>query len=162
MPLSASSLAQSLESVFNSKPASSADAALAWANAYQSYATSALSTAASLPVTAPANFSILLGAFQGGLSALASPAAGALVAQGIVAYWQAMVWTGPTAAGTTAFAGNATLAAALAAVFSDLSDKSAAQKANDLANAFDAGARMVIVSDVPFIQPAPPIVGPIM
>ena len=28
--------------------------------------------------------------------------------------------------------------------------------------AFDAGARMVIVSDVPIVQPAPPIVGPIV
>ncbi len=160
MPLSASSLAQSLERVLESKPASSADAALAWANAYQSYASSALSSAASLPVSAPANFGLLAGAFQG-LSALASMAAAAAIAQGVTAYWQAMIWSGPTALGTTAFPGNATLATALAAVFSDLGDKSVSQKANDLASAFDAGARSVIVNDVPLIQPAPPIIGPI-
>lgn len=160
MPLIASSLAQSLESVFNNKPASSTDAAMAWANAYQSYASAALSTAASLPVTAPANFSLLLGAFQG-LSTLAPMAAGSAVALGVMGYWQAMVWSGPTALGVTAFPGNASLASALAAEFSDLSGKSNTQKANDLASAFDAGAKTVIVSDVPLIQPAPPIVGPI-
>ena len=121
-----------------------------------------MSTASSLPVTAPANFGILLGAFVGGLSALSSVTAGALVAQGLLAYWQAMAWVGPTAIGVTAFPGNAALAAALAATFSDVSKKSAADKAKELADAFDAGAKMVIVSDVPLIQPAPPIVGPIM
>ena len=161
MPLNASSLADSLQRLFESKPASSADAAMAWANAYQSYASAALSSAASLPVTAPANFGLLMTAFQG-LSAMAPMAAAAIVAQGVTAYWQAMVWAGPTAAGTTAFPGNPTLATALAAVFSDLSDKSPAQKAQDIASAFDAGARMVIVSDVPIVQPAPPIVGPIV
>lgn len=161
MPLSASTLAQDLERVLNAKPAASVDAARAWASAYQSYASAALSTAASLPVTAPANFGILLGAFTGGLSALASVTAGALIGQGILAYWQAMAWAGPAAAGVTAFPGNAALPSALAALFADLSGKSAADKANELAQAFDGGARTVIVSDVPFV-PGPPIVGPIM
>jgi hypothetical protein len=161
MPLSASTLAQDLERVFNAKPVSAADAAAAWANAYQTYATGALSVAASLPVGAPANFGILLGAFTGGLSAFTAVSAGALIAQGIAAYWQAMAWVGPTAAGVTAFPGNVALAAALGALFADLSGKSAADKANDLASAFDAGAKAVVVSDVPFVQPLPPIVGPI-
>ena len=93
MPLNASSLADSLQRLFESKPASSADAAMAWANAYQSYASAALSSAASLPVTAPANFGLLMTAFQG-LSAMAPMAAAAIVAQGVTGYWQAMVWAG--------------------------------------------------------------------
>jgi hypothetical protein len=87
--------------------------------------------------------------------------AGALVAQGVVTFWQAIVWVGPTASGATAFPGNAALAPALVAIFADLSRKSPQDKANELADAFDAGARTVIVTDVPFVQPAPPIVGPI-
>lgn len=162
MPLSASALAQELERVFTTKSASSVDAAAAWANAYRTYATGALSVAASLPVGAPANFGILLGAFTAGLSALTAVTAAALIAYGITAYWQAMIWTGPTAAGTTVFPGNAALAATLGGIFADLSGKSATDKANDLATAFDAGARAVVVSDVPFVQPAPPIVGPIV
>ncbi len=161
MPLSASTLAQDLERVFNAKPASVANAAAEWANAYQTYATGALSVAASLPVGAPANFGILLGAFTAGLSALTSVTAAALIAQGAAAYWQAMTWLGPAAAGVTLFPGNVALAATLAAVFGDLSGKSAADKANDLANAFDAGARAVVVSDQPF-APGPPVVGPIV
>lgn len=161
MPLISSSLAQSLESVFNGKPPA-ADAPMQWANAYQSYAQSAMSTATSLPVTAPANFGLLLTAFQGGLAGLAPMAAASVIAQGVMSYWQAMVWAGPLAAGTTVFPGNVGLAAALAAVFSDLGKKTNSEKANDLASAFDAGAKLVIVSDIPIIQPAPPIVGPIM
>ncbi|MGJ4951511.1 hypothetical protein [Bradyrhizobium sp. HKCCYLS20291] len=161
MPLAKSTLAQSLEQLFNSKPATAADAAAAWANAYLGYAGSALSSAASLPTNASANFPILLGGFQGGLSALAPAAAGALVAQGVSGFWQAIAWVGPTAAGTTAFPGNAALAAALSGIFADLGKSSPAEKANRLADAFDAGARTVIVADIPFVQPAPPIVGPI-
>ena len=56
MSLSASTLASDLEQIFNAKPASAADAAADWAKAYQSYASAAMSTASSLPVTAPANF----------------------------------------------------------------------------------------------------------
>jgi hypothetical protein len=161
MPLTKSTLAQDLEGIFNAKPASAADAATKWANAYQSYASAALSSASSLPITAPANFGILLGAFTAGLSALTSVTAAALISQGILAYWQAMAWVGPASAGSTAFPGNASLSGALSATFADLSDKSAADKANEIAQAFDAGAKTVIVSEVPF-APGPPIVGPIM
>ena len=162
MSLSASTLTQDLERVLTAKPSSPVDAALAWANAYQTYATGALSTAASLPITAPASFSILLGAFLAGLSALTPVTAGAVVAQGVTAYWQAIAWLGPVSAGATAFPGNPALAAALGALFADLSGKSAADKARELAEAFDAGAKAVIVSDVLFVQPSPPVVGPIM
>jgi hypothetical protein len=162
MPLSKSTLAQELERVFNAKPASSVEAAAQWANAYAAYAGSALSVAASLPVNAQANLGLLLGAFQGGLSAFTPVTAGALVAQGIMAYWQAMAWLGPVASGATAFPGNVGLAAALAVIFADLSRKSASEKANELASAFDLGAKGVVISDVPFVQPAPPIIGPIL
>jgi hypothetical protein len=161
MALNDSSLAKDLEQVLGTEHASTADAAKAWAKAYQSYAQAALSTASSLPVTATVNAPALLSGFTAGLSAQTSATAGAIIAQSVTAFWQAMTWVGPTAAGTTAFPGNAALASALAAVFSDLSGKSAAAKASDLASAFDAGAKSVIVSDVPFI-PAAPIVGPIM
>src|SRR5215510_7996046 len=161
MPLNQSALANDLERILGAKHASVADAASAWANAYRSYAQGALSTAASLPVTVAVNAPTLLGGFTAGLSALTSATAGAIIAQSITTFWQAMAWVGPTAAGTTSFPGNPALAGALAAVFNDLSGKSAAAKASDLASAFDAGAKAVVVSDVPFI-PGATIVGPIM
>lgn len=161
MPLNKATLARQLEKLFNSKPGTALDAATGWANAYLAYAGSALSSAASLPANAQANFGILLGAFQGGLAALAPPAAGAIVAQGIVGFWQATAWVGATAAGTTAFPGNVGLAVALSTIFADLGKKTASEKAGQLAHAFHVGAKSVIVSDIPFVQPAPPIVGPI-
>jgi hypothetical protein len=161
MPLAKSGLAQQLQQLFENKPATAADAAAGWANAYLSYAGSALSVAGSLPVNASGNFGLLLGGFQGGLSALAAPAAGALIGQAVLGFWQAIAWVGPTAAGTTVVPGNAALPAALAAIFADIGKSSPAEKANRLADAFDAGAKTVVVSDVPFVQPAPPIVGPI-
>jgi hypothetical protein len=161
MPLNDSSLAKDLEKVLGTKHASTADAAAAWAKAYQTYAQGAVSTGASLPVTVAVNASTLLGGFTGGLSALTSATAGAIIAQSVTAFWQAMAWVGPAAAGTASSPGNTALASALAAVFSDLSGKSAAAKASDLASAFDAGAKTVIVTDVPFV-PGAAIVGPIM
>jgi len=161
MPLSRSTLANALQRVFDASPATAADAAAQWANAYAGYAGGAISSASSLPVNAAANSAILLGGFQGGLAAFTPMSAGALVAWGIITFWQAIVWVGPTASGATAFPGNAGLAPALAAIFADLSRKSPQDKANDLADVFDAGAKTVIVMDVPFVQPAPPIVGPI-
>jgi|ERR1051326_187234 hypothetical protein len=161
MPLNKSTLARPLQQLFEDKPASLADAASGWANAYVGYAGGAMSSAASLPVNASGNVGILLGAFQAGLSALTPATAGALVGQGILAFWQAIAWVGPTAAGATAFPGNAGLPAGLAAIFADLGRASAGEKANRLADAFDAGAKTVIVIDIPFVQPAPPITGPI-
>jgi hypothetical protein len=161
MPLMKSSLASELEKVFNEKPAVSPEAALRWAQAYVNYAAKALTSVSSLPITAPANMGILVGAFTVAFNSLAVQAAAAVMAQGVMAFWQAMVWVGPTAAGTSISPGNASLAGALGAIFSDLSEKSAGDKASELADAFDAGAKLVIVSDVLFVQPAPPVVGPI-
>ncbi len=161
MPLSKDMLAQDIERALDAKPGSSAEAAAKWANAYATYAGAALSSASSLPTTAQANQGMLVGAFQGGLAAMTSVSAASIIALGIVGYWQAMIWAGPTAAGMTVFPGNASLSGALAAIFSDLSQKSTKDKADQLASAFDLGAKSVVVSDIPLIQPAPPIVGPI-
>jgi hypothetical protein len=84
-----------------------------------------------------------------------------MMSQGVMAFWSAMVWVGSAAAGVTASPGNAALSGALGAVFSDTSKKSEGDKADQIADAFDSGAKLVIVSDIPFIQPAPPIVAPI-
>ena len=78
-----------------------------------------------------------------------------------MSFWSAMAWVGPTAAGVTASPGNASLAGTLAALFADTSAKSERDRAAAIADAFDAGAKLVIVNDVPFAQPAPPIVGPV-
>jgi len=161
MALSKSTLVDAMQRLLDASPSTAADAAVQWANAYAGYAAAATSTAASLPVNASANAAILVGGFQAGLAALVPASAGALVAQAVVAFWQAIAWVGPTASGATAFPGNAGLAAALAAVFSDLGRKSTSDKANELADAFAAGARAVIVAEVPFSPPTTPIVGPI-
>jgi len=161
MPLMKASLSRDLEAIFKRKPSSPPEAAVDWARAYVAYAGSALSGAAGLPVTAPANLAILIGAFTGAFQAQSPAGAAALMAQGVMGFWSAMAWVGPTAAGVTASPGNAALAGALGAVFSDTSKKSEGDKANQIADAFDTGAKLVIVSDILFIQPAPPVVAPI-
>lgn len=160
MPLIKSSLAAALEQALNQKSALPA-AATSWAQAYVTYAANALTSAGSLPVTAPANLGTLVAAFTAAFNSLAVQAAAAAMAQGVLAFWQTMVWVGPTAAGSTISPGNTALASALTQVFMDLSGKSEADKADALADAFDAGAKLVMVSDVLFVQPAPPVVGPI-
>jgi hypothetical protein len=163
MPLAKDTLARQLESVLGSKPASSAQAASDWAAAYTAYAAGALSAAGSLPVTAPANQPLLTAGFLGGFQAQTSAGAAALIAQGVMGFWTAMVWTGATAVGVTVFPGNAALSGALASIFGDAPAKGDddGARARRLADAFDAGAKAVIVSDVPVVQPAPPIVGAI-
>jgi hypothetical protein len=160
MPLMKSSLSQELESIFKRKPGSAAEAAADWAKAYVSYAASALSSAGSLPVTAMANLSMVVGAFTGAFQAQSAAGAAALMAQGVMGFWSAMVWVGPAAAGTTLSPGNFALTGALSAVFADTSKKSEGDKAGQIADAFDAGAKLVMVSDIPFV-PGPPIVAPI-
>ena len=161
MPLMKSGLAQDLEDIFTRRPASVADAAAAWAKAYVSYAAGAMSTGSSLAVSASAGIAPLTGAFTGALGAQASQATAAAMTQGVVAFWQSIAWVGATAAGLTMVPGNMTLTSSLSAIFADTSEASAGAKASQVADAFDAGAKSVVVSDIPFIQPAPPIVGPI-
>lgn len=160
MPLIKATLAMDLESALNKNPAASALAAQDWAKTYVSYAGNAMSSAGSLPVNAQGNMSILVGAFSAGLNAMSVAGAAAAMAQGVMAFWQAIAWAGPAASGATAGPGNSALASALQAIFSDLSEKSVSEKANALADAFDAGARMVIASEVQTVSSAP-LVGPI-
>lgn len=161
MPLLSAPLAQTLEGIFRKKPGSVPEAAMDWANAYLSYASTAMSSASSLPVTASAGLPLLMGAFLGALQSQGPGGAAASMAQGVTTFWATLVWVGPTAAGTTLFPGNAALAGTLAALFADTQGKSAGEKARQFADAFDAGAKMVLVNDIPFIQPAPPIIGPV-
>ena len=161
MPLMKSGLAQDLEDVFTRRPASVADAAAAWAKAYVSYASAAMSSASSAAVSASAGLAPLTAAFTAALGSQASQAAAAAMTQGVVTFWQSMVWIGATAAGMTMVPGNMALTNGLSAVFSDTSEASAGAKGSRVADAFDAGAKSVIVNDIPLIQPGPPIIGPI-
>ena len=161
MPLVKATLAQQIEASLKRRPQSAAEAASDWATAYVSYASLAMSAAASLPTTASANQGILLSAFTSAFQAQSPASAAAFIAQGVIAFWSAMVWVGGTAAGTTLSPGNMALASALSAVFSDTSSKSEGDKARAIADAFDLGAKLVMVNDIPFVQPAPPIIGPI-
>src|SRR6185503_17711088 len=101
MPLSKETLTQDLETIFGAKPKAAPLAAADWAKAYVGFASNALSTAASLPVTAAANFGIVLGAFTAAFQAQSPMATAAQKAQGVLAFWSAMAWVGPTAAGVT-------------------------------------------------------------
>lgn len=161
MPLMKATLARQLEASLKRRPQSAAEAASDWATAYVAYASLALSAAASLPTTASANQGILLGGFTSAFQAQSPSSAAASITQAVITFWTAMVWTGPAAAGTTVSPGNAALSSALSALFSDTGSKTEADKARELADAFDAGAKLVIVNDIPLVQPAPPIVGPI-
>jgi len=161
MPLMAATLSQSLEAVLKARPPAPPQAAADWARAYLAFASQALSSAGSLPVAAAANLGILLGAFTGALNARSASGAASLMAAGVTGFWSAMVWAGPAAVGTTLSPGNMSLASALETVFSDTSGKSEGEKARSLADAFEAGAKTVMVNDIPLIQPAPPIVGPV-
>lgn len=160
MSLDKSTLAQSLEDVLNRKPGL-ADATLGWAKAYAAYAQSAMSSVSSLPTNAMGNMALLQNAFLAGFNARQPAATAGTIAAGITGFWSAILWVGPTAAGSTLVPGNFALAGALADVFGDLARKSASAKAAQLADAFDAGARQVMVLDVLFAQPAPPVSGPI-
>lgn len=161
MPLQKSTLETSLRSIFEQHPDSAAAAAQDWARAYVGYAGAALSAATSLPTNAQALLGALAGAWTPAFESRAAAAAAGAMAQGVTVFWQSIVWAGATAAGATVAPGNFTLQPGLLALFSDLSETSAADKARQFADLFDAGARQVIVSDVPYVQPAPPIVGPI-
>jgi hypothetical protein len=160
MPLLKNTLSQQLETLFEGKPSSPAQAASDWASAYVSYASSAMSSVGSLPVTATASQSMLVSAFTAAFSTQTSSGAAAAMAQGVIAFWTAMVWVGPTSVGATVFPGNLALSAQLAQIFGGTSEQSHKDKAGVLADAFDAGAKLVMVNDV-LPPPATPVVGPI-
>jgi len=161
MALQKSTLSQKLEQQFGAKPSSSAQAASDWASAYVSYAAAAMSSLSSLPITAMAGQSLLASAFTAAFQTQSASGAAAAMAQGVTAFWTTMVWIGPGVVGTTVFPGNAALSSALSSIFGDTSgQQSDADKAKALADAFDAGAKMVMVNDVQ-IPPLPPVMGPI-
>jgi hypothetical protein len=160
MALQKSTLSQQLEKQFSSKPSTPAQAALEWATAYASYAAMAMSSGGSLPVTALANQSLLVSAFTAAFQTQSSSGAAAAMAQGVTGFWAALVWVGPGMVGSTVFPGNPALSTALSSIFADTSGQSHADKARALADAFDAGAKMVVVNDVR-VPPLSPIVGPI-
>ena len=110
------------------KPASTTDAAQAWAKAYVAYAASALSAQSGLPVTALAMQSIVVAAFTAAFNVRTAQGAAAAIAQGVTSFWSAMVWVGPLASGTTVFPGNAALSTGLAAVFGSTAERSRSAK----------------------------------
>ncbi|MCP4664710.1 MAG: hypothetical protein GY856_55730 [bacterium] len=160
MPLNKSTLSSALENVLKNKP-SLAEAAQSWADAYAGYAQNAMSSASSLPTNAMGNLGLLQGAFAGAFQARSSAGAAAAIAAGVTSFWTAVVWTGGTAAGSTIVPGNMALSGSLAQIFADTEEKSESEKASAFADAFDAGAKQVVVLDIPHVQPAPPISGPI-
>lgn len=160
MALIKSTLSTMLEDILTRKP-SAEEAAQLWAVAYVSFASSAMSSASSLATNAQGNLGILQSAFSNAFSTNSSAEAAAAISQGVMAFWSAIIWVGPTASGSTTMPGNVSLAASLSTLFSATAEKSESDKASELTDAFETGAKMVIVMDIPFIQPAPPIVGPI-
>ena len=161
MPLVKAKLARELENILPGEYYSSPEAAERWARAYVSFAGTAVSSAGSLPANAQGNMGIVVGAFTGAFNSLSSAGAASAIASGILSFWQAIVWVGPTASGATIWPGNCSLSATLQMIFEDRRGKSVGDKAGELADAFEAGAKIVMVSDIPYVQPAPPIVGPI-
>lgn len=160
MPLNKSALAKSIEGVLTQK-ASLPESAMAWANAYASYAQAAMSSLSSLPTNATANAGILNGAFMGAFNSLTAPGAASIISSGVMAFWTATLWVGAAASGITIVPGNFTLAGSLTALFLDTSKKSESEKASQLADAFDVGAKQVMVMDTPYAPPNIPVSAPI-
>ncbi len=160
MPLISSTISSALESLFAANPSSPAEAAQEWARGYVSYASSAMSSVSSQAITAQANLGILVPSFTSALEARSSSGAGGLMAAGVMAFWTAMVWVGPTAAGATIVPGNFSLASELTSIFEDLDEKSDLDKASELADAFDNGAKSVMVMDILYATGVP-VTGPI-
>lgn len=160
MPLVKSTLSSTLEAVLESKPDPTASAASDWAQAYLSYAASAMSSVSSLATNAAGNQGILLGAFSSAFESQDTSGAASTVASGVMSFWQAIVWSGASAVGSTASPGNFSLSSALSGIFADTGEASAGDKASRLADAFDAGARQVMVMDI-LTSTGVPVVGPI-
>lgn len=160
MPLIKSTLSSALQDVLENKPDPVASAASDWAQAYVSYAASAISSVSSLASNANGNKSILLGAFSSAFASQDTSMAASTIAQGVISFWQAIIWSGATAVGSTTSPGNFSLSSALSGIFSDTTESSAGDRAKQLADAFDAGARQVMVTDV-LTSTGVPVVGPI-
>lgn len=160
MPLVKSSLASALADVFANYPSSKSDAGQKWAQAYVSYAAAALSPTGGTGVNAMAGLSSLASAFTGALQQEDPQGTASAMATGVQSFWQAISWVG-SATGTTIVPGNFALTSALASVFSDLGQSSASDKADKVADAFDGGAKTVMVLDIIPGPPPVPTPGPI-
>ena len=159
MPLVKSSLSSALADLFTNYPSSRSEAGQKWAQAYVSYASAALSPTGGTGVNAMAGLSSLASAFSSALQQEDPNGTAGAMATGVQAFWQSIAWVG-TASGTTIVPGNFALSSALAAVFSDLGQSSASDKAGKVADAFDGGAKTVMVLDV-LPGPVSPVTGPI-
>lgn len=159
MPLVKSSLSSALADLFTNYPSSRSEAGQKWAQAYVSYASAALSPTGGTGVNAMAGLSSLASAFSSALQQEDPNGTAGAMATGVQAFWQSISWVG-TATGTTIVPGNFALSSALAAVFSDLGQSSASDKAGKVADAFDGGAKTVMVLDV-LPGPVSPVTGPI-
>jgi hypothetical protein len=159
MPLVKSSLSSALADIFANYPSSKSEAGQKWAQAYVSYAAAAMSPTGGTGVNAMAGLSSLTSAFTGALQQEDPNGTASAMATGVQAFWQSISWVG-AATGSTTVPGNFALTSALAAVFSDLGESSASDKADKVADAFDGGAKTVMVLDVIPATP-PPVLGPI-
>jgi hypothetical protein len=160
MPLVKSSLASALADLFTNYPASKSEAGQKWAQAYVSYASAALSPTGGTGVNAMAGLSSLASAFTSALQQEDPNGTAGAMATGVQTFWQSISWVG-AGTGTTIVPGNVALTSALAAVFSDLGQNSASDKADRVADAFDGGAKSVIVLDIVGVAPPVPTPGPI-
>lgn len=160
MPLVKSSLASALADVFANYPSSKSEAGQKWAQAYVSYAAAALSPTGGTGVNAMAGLSSLASAFSGALQQEAPNGTASAMATGVQTFWQTISWVGAAAVGVTTVPGNFALTSSLAAVFSDLGESSASQKADAVADSFDAGAKTVMVLDT-LTSTGVPTLGPI-
>lgn len=159
MPLVKSILSSALADLFTNYPSSKSEAGQKWAQAYVSYASAALSPTGGTGVNAMAGLSSLASAFSSALQQEDPNGTAGAMTTGVQAFWQSISWVG-TATGTTIVPGNFALTSALAAVFSDLGQSSASDKADKVADAFDGGTKTVMVLDV-LPGPVPPVTGPI-
>jgi hypothetical protein len=160
VPLVKSSLASALAQIFADYPSSKSAAGQQWAQAYVSYAAAALSPTGGIGVNAMAGLSSLAGAFAGALQQEDPNGTASAMATGVQSFWQSISWVGAAAVGVTTVPGNFALTSALAAVFGDLGDSPARDKADRVADAFDGGAKTVMVLDT-LTSTGVPTLGPI-
>jgi hypothetical protein len=161
--LSSSTLETQLRSLFLGPdfPRTPQDAADRWANAYLTYAGSAVAAPGGSPVglSAPLFSSPLAGAFGANDPSTTAQAFGAAM----LAFWTPVTWAGPAVGGaTTLVGGAATLPVAVLGLMASLaaSRATAAQAATTWANALHAATILTVVTYV-LPLPASPVIAPI-
>ena len=157
MPLVKATISSMLTSTFDQHPASVADAASQWADAYVAYASAAMTSTGGAATTAQAGKGTLLSAFSGAFATQDAQGAAGAISAGVMAFWMSIVWQG-AGTGVTTSPGNASLTSELGSVFSDTEEASASAKAGKVADAFDTGAKTVVVTDTIPAAPTPVVV----